>query len=110
LIVVGGGAHLVPKRIPGVSEIIRPDFANVANAVGATVADVSGSVDSNFVYSLSSRDECLDEAKETAMNAAIRAGANPKKLRISSVLEIPVPYMPGDCTRVIVKATGPLAD
>jgi N-methylhydantoinase A/oxoprolinase/acetone carboxylase beta subunit len=110
VIVVGGGAHLVPKEIAGVSQIIHPGFANVANAVGATVADVSGSVDRNFVYSLSSREECLEEAKNTALNAATRAGADPGRVQISSVLEIPVPYMPGDCTRVIVKATGPLAD
>ncbi|HEY2041287.1 MAG TPA: hydantoinase/oxoprolinase family protein [Jatrophihabitans sp.] len=110
VIVVGGGEHLVPKSIAGTSQVVRPDFADVANAVGATVADVSGSVDRNFVYSLSSRDECLDEAKRTALGAATRAGADPLKVRISSVVEIPVPYMPGDCTRVVVKASGPLAD
>ncbi|MDQ0212988.1 hydantoinase/oxoprolinase family protein [Arthrobacter bambusae] len=110
LVAVGGGAHLVPGTIPGVSEVIRPEYASVANAIGAAIAEASGTVDRNFVFSQSSRTECLDQAKEMATDAAIRAGADPTSVRITTVTEIPMTYMPGDCARVIVKAVGPLME
>ncbi|MFB7089165.1 hydantoinase/oxoprolinase family protein [Streptomyces sp. NPDC056296] len=108
LVAVGGGAHLVPDSIEGVSEVVRLEHAGVANAIGAAIAEASGTVDRNFVYSQSSREQCLEQAKEFAREAAIRAGADPKKLRITTVTEVPMTYMPGDCARVIVRAVGPL--
>jgi N-methylhydantoinase A/oxoprolinase/acetone carboxylase beta subunit len=48
LVAVGGGSILVPDRIPGVSEVIRPDHFDTANAVGAAIASVSGQVDRIF--------------------------------------------------------------
>jgi hypothetical protein len=37
VILVGGGSIIIGKRIAGVGEIIRPDYLEVANAVGAAV-------------------------------------------------------------------------
>ena len=48
LIAVGGGSILVPDVIPGVSEIVRPEHFDAANAVGAAIASVSGQVDRIF--------------------------------------------------------------
>ena len=48
LVAVGGGSILIPDRIPGVSEVIRPDHFDTANAVGAAIASVSGQVDRIF--------------------------------------------------------------
>ena len=48
LVAVGGGSILVPDRIPGVSEVIRPEHFDTANAVGAAIASVSGQVDRIF--------------------------------------------------------------
>lgn len=108
LVAVGGGAHLVPDEIPGVSRVIRLEHAAVANAIGAAIAEVSGTVDRNYVFSDSSRADCLAEAKRTAIEQAIRAGADPKRVRVTSITEVPMTYMPGDAARVIVKAVGPL--
>ncbi len=38
VIVVGGGAALCGDTLPGASEVIRPQHADVANAVGAAIA------------------------------------------------------------------------
>ena len=38
LVVVGGGCLLVPDRVPGVSEVLRPPHHDVANAIGAAIA------------------------------------------------------------------------
>ena len=37
VILVGGGSIIITDQITGVSEIIRPDYLEVANAVGAAV-------------------------------------------------------------------------
>ncbi len=109
LLAVGGGAHLIPDEIPGVSEVIRPRHQSVANAYGAGIAEASGSVDRVYSYEASSREECLDDARELAANAAVRAGADPDGVRITTVTEVPMTYVPGQGSRVIVKAAGPLA-
>jgi len=109
LLAVGGGAHLIPDDFPGVSEIHRPENYQVANAYGAAIAEASGAVDKVYSYDTSSREECLDEARELASNVAIRSGADPEQVRITNVTEIPMTYVPGGGCRVMVKAAGPLA-
>ena len=109
LLAVGGGAHLIPDEIAGVSEVIRPRHQSVANAYGAGIAEASGSVDRVYGYDASSREECLDDARSLAANAAVRAGADADRVRITTVTEVPMTYVPGGGCRVMVKAAGPLA-
>ncbi len=108
LVAVGGGAHLIADSVEGVTEVVRHPYAGVANAIGAAIAEASGSVDRSMRYDDSSREECLAEARAAATDAAIHAGADPSRIRITSVNEIPMAYMPGNCARVQVKAVGPL--
>ena len=51
VVVVGGGAILVADGLRGVSQLERPRQGGVANAVGAAIAQTSGTVDR--VYDLS---------------------------------------------------------
>ena len=108
LLAVGGGAHLVPDGIPGTLEVIRPNHHAVANAYGAAVAEASGTIDRVYEYEASSREECLDDAREEARRAAVATGADPDRVRITSVVEVPMTYIPGGRCRVQVKAAGPL--
>ncbi|MTD12905.1 hydantoinase/oxoprolinase family protein [Nakamurella sp. YIM 132087] len=109
LIAVGGGSHLVPDVIPGISEVVRPPHHAVANAYGAAIAEASGSIDRVFRYDDSSREACLDEARRLATEAAVRSGADPARIRVTAVHEVPLTYVPGQACRVQVKAAGPLA-
>jgi hypothetical protein len=108
LIAVGGGSHLVPEHVNGVAEVIRPAHYSVANAFGAAIAEASGAVDRVYRYEALGRDACLEEAKQMAVDAAVRAGAEPEAVRITSVAEVPMSYLPGQGCRVQVKAAGPL--
>ena len=110
LMAVGGGAHLVPEYIDGVSEVLWPPHHSVANAFGAAIAEAAGSVDKVYSYDASSREACLQSAREEAKDAAVRAGAEEAGVRITSVAEIPMTYVPGGGCRVMVKAVGPLAE
>jgi N-methylhydantoinase A/oxoprolinase/acetone carboxylase beta subunit len=109
LIAVGGGSHLVPDVVPGTSEVIKPNHFAVANAYGAAIAEASGEVDRVYRYDDSSREECLEEAKALAIEAAQKAGADPTHTRITTIMEVPMTYVPGGGCRVQVKAAGPLA-
>ena len=109
LMAVGGGAHLVPAQLAGISEVVWPPHHSVANAFGAAIAEAAGSIDKVYSYDASSREDCLRSAREEATDAAIRAGANASDVRITSVVEIPMTYVPGGGCRVIIKAVGPLA-
>lgn len=108
LIAVGGGSHLVPDEVPGVTEVIRPQNHPVANAYGAAIAEASGRIDRVFRYEGEGRDNCLKQAREMAIEAATRSGADSTKVRITSVQEVPLSYVPGQACRVQVTAAGPL--
>ncbi len=108
LIAVGGGSHLIPDKVIGASEVIRPNNHAVANAFGAAIAEASGAVDRVYRYEPRGREACIEEAKSLAIEAAVRSGADPAKLRITSVIEVPLSYLPGKASRVQVKAAGPL--
>ncbi len=108
LIAVGGGSHLVPDTVPGTTEVVRPANHAVANAFGAAIAEASGSIDRVFRYEGPGREACLEEARALAVDAAVRAGAHPEKVRITSVTEVPLSYVPQQACRVQVKAAGPL--
>ena len=95
---------LVIHQPPNWTSISRP----CANAVGAAIAQVSGEVDRIYTLAKSSREEALADAKQKATDAAIAAGARPDTVQIVDVEDVPLAYLPGNATRVRVKAVGEL--
>ncbi len=108
LILVGGGAILINRDLKGVSELTVPEHAGVANAIGAAIAQVSGTVDRVFSYDVIGRDKALAQAREEAIAQAIAAGAKQSSVEITEVEELPLAYLPGGAVRVRVKAIGDL--
>jgi N-methylhydantoinase A/oxoprolinase/acetone carboxylase beta subunit len=107
LVAVGGGAFLLPERIGGVSRVIRPEHAAVANAVGAAIALASGRVDT-IMHAGESRSKAIERVKEEAVARAVAAGADPAGVQIVDLLEVPLSYLSEPAVRVHVKAAGPL--
>ncbi|WP_043630370.1 hydantoinase/oxoprolinase N-terminal domain-containing protein [Nonomuraea candida] len=108
LVAVGGGAFLLPGRVPGAGEVIRPEHAEVANAVGAAIALASGRVDT-ILPAGDGRSAAIEGAKEEARARAVAAGADPAGVEIVDLLEVPLSYLSEPAVRVHVKAAGPLA-
>jgi N-methylhydantoinase A/oxoprolinase/acetone carboxylase beta subunit len=108
LIAVGGGSFLVPAALAGVSQVIRAPHYQVANAVGAAIAQISGEVDHTVTLGTRSRDEALAQAKALAVERAITAGAHPDTVQVIDVEEIPLTYLPSNALRIRVKAVGDL--
>ena len=107
VIVVGGGSILVGDRI-GDLEVVKPEHYAVANAVGAAIAQVSGEIDRVYALAEMGRSEALDDAKRRATEAAEAAGARPETVNIVDVEDVPLAYLPGNATRIRVKAVGEL--
>jgi N-methylhydantoinase A/oxoprolinase/acetone carboxylase beta subunit len=110
VIAVGGGSILIQRPIAGASEIIRPDHFSVANAIGAAIAQVGGECDRVFSLADMARDQALAEAKQEATDRAINAGADAGSVEIVEVEEVPLAYLPGNATRIMVKAVGDLLE
>jgi N-methylhydantoinase A/oxoprolinase/acetone carboxylase beta subunit len=108
LIAVGGGSILVPDDMPGVSEVIRPDHFDAANAIGAAIASVSGNVDRIFHLGAGGRQAVLDEARDEAREHAVAAGGDPDTVQIIELEEIPLAYLTSPAVRIRAKAAGAL--
>jgi hypothetical protein len=108
VIAVGGGSGLIPETLAGVAGVHRPDNHDVANAIGAAIASVSGELDRVFAYGKDGRDEAIAEAVRLARDEAIRAGADPAHVEVVEIEEIPLAYLTEPVARVRVKAAGPL--
>ena len=109
LILVGGGSVLVNREIPGCSEVIVPDHAGVANAIGASIAQIGGETDRVFFYDECGREAAMDAARAEACERAIAAGAASDSLKVIDLEELPLAYVPGNAVRVKVKVAGDLA-
>ena len=109
LVLVGGGSVLIHRDILGVSEVIVPQAAGVANAIGASIAQAGGEVDRVYSYQELGREGAIEAATEEARRAALAAGAVSDTLRVVEVEELPIAYVPGGAVRLRVKVTGDLA-
>jgi N-methylhydantoinase A/oxoprolinase/acetone carboxylase beta subunit len=107
VIVVGGGSILVGDHI-GALQVIKPNHFAVANAVGAAIAQVSGEIDRVYALAEIGRDQALADAKSRAVEAAVAAGAARSSIEIVDVEDVPLAYLPGNATRIRVKAVGEL--
>ncbi|HVV25366.1 MAG TPA: hydantoinase/oxoprolinase family protein [Pseudonocardiaceae bacterium] len=108
VVAVGGGSILLPDDLAGAGEVHRPEHYAVANAIGAAIAQISGEVDRVYAVEPGKRDAVVDEAKQEAVDRAVAAGAAPSSVDIVDFDEVPIPYLPGNATRIRVKAVGDL--
>lgn len=106
IVFVGGGSILLPDALKGALKVIKPPHFEVANAIGAVIAQVSGEIDRVFSLEKREREDVLKEAKEIAAREAVKAGADPGTVEIVDVEEVPLAYLPGNAIRIRVKAAG----
>ena len=109
LVVVGGAGFLVPEDLAGLAEVRRPEHHEVANAIGAAIAQVGGQVERIVHPGVIGRRAALESVFDEARSRAVRAGADPDRLQIVEVEEVPLAYPTDPAIRIRVKAVGPLA-
>ncbi|WP_299843841.1 hydantoinase/oxoprolinase family protein [uncultured Jannaschia sp.] len=107
LLAVGGGAMLIPGRMPGISEVVHVENSDVANAVGAAIAQISGETDR--IYRDLSREDAIAAARESAIASAVEAGADAATIKVIDVEDLPLSYLPGHAIRARVRVVGEAA-
>lgn len=108
VVLVGGGAPLIPGETLAGCPVIRPEFAGVANAIGASIAQVSGEAEGLHVLGSKARGEVIEELTRTATTNAAAAGADKASIAVVDVEEIDIPYMASETTRIRVRVVGEL--
>jgi N-methylhydantoinase A/oxoprolinase/acetone carboxylase beta subunit len=108
VVVVGGGSILLRDSLAGASELVKPEHFAVANAIGAAIAQVGGEVDKIVALEGTTRADAIEEAKAEAVERAVAAGADRGAVRVVDVEDVPIAYLPGNATRIRVKAVGDL--
>lgn len=105
ILLVGGGAFLCPSELDGVASIEVPAFANVANAVGAAVAEIGAA--SEAVVDMVDREKALEDVKADVIEQAVARGAREGYVRVIEEEVAGLPYMEGKF-KVAVKVAGPV--
>ena len=109
VILVGGGAPLIPGDTLAGCPIVRPDNADVANAIGASIAQVSGEAEGMRIAGADSREIVIENLTAIASEKALAAGADSLTINIVNVEEVDIPYMATDTSRIRVSVVGDLA-
>ena len=108
VVLVGGGAPLIPGETLAGCPVIRPEYAGVANAIGASIAQVSGEAEGLHVIGSKARNEVIEELAGTAKTNAAAAGADEASITVVDVEEVDIPYMASETTRIRVRVVGDL--
>ncbi len=109
VVLVGGGAIILPKELAGTSRVLNPAHSGCANAIGSAISKVSGNYEKHIDYDVLPREQALEQAKAEAIQLAVQAGAIDSTVEIIEVEDVPLAYYPGHTSRVKVKAAGDLA-
>ena len=109
VVLVGGGSILVDDNINGAAEVLRPEHAEVANAIGAAIAQVGGQVERVFSLENMDRQQALVACRDEAVGRAVSAGADPHTVELVEVDEVPLTYLPSNAILIRAKAAGELA-
>jgi N-methylhydantoinase A/oxoprolinase/acetone carboxylase beta subunit len=75
VILVGGGAVIAPDELKGASKVLKPQWSQVANAIGAAIARVSAVVDTVKSTADQSANELLEDVCQEAIEKTVKAGA-----------------------------------
>lgn len=108
VILVGGGSIIIPGNLAGASSVKKPHFFGTANAIGSAISKVSGTYEKLIDYNQIPREEALKNAKNEAIDIAVRAGAVHETVEIIDMEDVPLAYYAGNTNRVKIKAAGDL--
>ena len=78
----------------------------VANAIGSSMAQISGYSEKVFSTTDLSRDEIIEISKNEAIENAVKKGAEKKSVEIIDLEEIPLSYLPSNAITIKTRAVG----
>ena len=106
IVLVGGGAPLAAAPLAEVGQVLAPKHAEVANAIGAAVAQIGAEAERLLPYDRVGREAAMDQVRAEAIRKAVQSGAEPASVRVADVEETAIAYMDGNMTRLRIKVVG----
>ncbi|KAK2746156.1 hypothetical protein FQN55_005785 [Onygenales sp. PD_40] len=104
VILVGGGAVLCPNNLEGVEKTVIPEFAGVANAIGAAIAQIGGKAE--IMTDSASIEKVKAEVKAAALADAESRGGDVSGAVITKEEIVGVPYI-NDVKQILVEVACP---
>ncbi len=108
-ILVGGGHILVSHPLKGVAELHRPEYASVANAIGAAIGQVGARIKRIVEYGDSDREQIISQISEQVTRDVIEAGGIPETVKIVEIEEMQMTYLQANAVSLKIRAIGDLA-
>lgn len=90
VLLVGGGAILAPSKLKGASEVIRPPWSGIVNAIGAAMAGLSIVVDTIKTIGPNTEQQWLENIKKAAIDKTVDAGALRSSVQIVEMETLPM--------------------
>ena len=110
IIAVGGASFLIDDDLKGAQKIIRPPHCEVANAVGAAIAQIGARVERIVDFNEVPRDDAIGQLRTEATDRVIAGGGSPESVEIVDVEEVSLSYLPGRSMQLRIKAVGDLTE
>jgi hypothetical protein len=109
VVTVGTGARDVAAGLASMEgvEVVMPDDAGVAGAIGAARAFVAGQVEVFCEHEGHGAEAAVGRARRAALERAIHAGADPALVHVVEVEQMPLGYLVAPALRIRVRAEGP---
>ena len=108
VIAVGGGSVMLDNQIDGLT-VIKPLHNDLANAVGAAIAQVSGQVSKVILIDDKiDRESAIKQVTDEATKLAINRNADPNTINVLAVSDMPLSYLPGNNLLINVTVVGDL--
>src|SRR5690606_5262816 len=90
VVLVGGGAIIATTQLKGASKVLKPQWSQVANAIGAAIARVSAVVDTIRSTESKTTHQLLEEICEEALEKTVTAGATRESVKIVEKETLPL--------------------
>ena len=108
VIAVGGGSVMLDNKIDGLN-VIKPPHNDLANAVGAAIAQVSGQVSKVILIDDKiDRESAIKQVTDEATKLAVDRDADPNTINVLAVSDMPLSYLPGNNLLINVTVVGDL--
>ncbi|MFV0288790.1 MAG: hydantoinase/oxoprolinase N-terminal domain-containing protein [Mycoplasmatales bacterium] len=108
VILVGGGSIILNPDIFTYDTLNIPNNHNVANAIGASIVQVSGSHEGVFSMKNKNPETQVNKALELAKLNALKSGAIKETLEVVDIEKIPLSYHPEEAYVIKTKVIGKL--
>lgn len=108
IIAVGGGHFLIGDALEGAARVLRPRYAEVANAIGAAIAQVGAQVEQIVDYDKEPRDAAMQRLRKTVSEQIRATGGRQDSVEIVDLEEVYLSYLPGRSAQVRLRAVGDL--